>query len=60
MATTGRNTLKREFSKVDAAAAPSHGGDLEVNFVKKTCVAAGTGDRGSDSGALKCALADLG
>ena len=48
MATTGRNTLKRQWDKVDAAAMPSLGGDLKPDFVKKMCVAAGNADRASD------------
>ena len=47
LAATGRNTLKRQYDKVDAAAMPSLGGDLEMGFVKKMCVAAADADRAS-------------
>lgn len=47
VATTGRNTLKRSFAKVDLASMPRLGGDLEHNFVKTMCVAAGKRDRQS-------------
>ena len=47
VAATGRNTLKREFAKVDAAPTLQLGGELEPAFVKKMAVAARAGDRGS-------------
>ena len=47
VATTGRNTLKREFAKVDAPAKLQLGGALEPAFVKKMAVAARAGDRAS-------------
>mmetsp|Transcript_43116 Transcript_43116/g.126779 ORF Transcript_43116/g.126779 Transcript_43116/m.126779 type:complete len:150 (+) Transcript_43116:81-530(+) len=47
VATTGRNTLKREFDIVDAPAKLQLGGALQPAFVKKMAVAARAGDRGS-------------
>ena len=47
VAATGRNTLKRQYSKVEEAAMPSLGGELKTEFVKKMCVAASEMDRGS-------------
>ena len=47
MATTGRNTLKREFDIVDAPAKLQLGGALQPAFVKKMAVAARAGDRAS-------------
>ncbi len=47
VATTGHNTLKREFAKIDAPAELQVGGALEPSFVKNMGVAARAGDRGS-------------
>ena len=47
VATTGRNTLKREFDIVDAPAKLQLGGALQPAFVKKMAVAARAGDRAS-------------
>ena len=45
VALTGRNTLKRQFEKEDAAALPKLGGGVDGTFMKKMCVAAAaTGD----------------
>ena len=47
LATTGRNTLKRTFDKVEAAEQPALGGGVSVSSsgVKKLCVAASKHDR---------------
>ena len=47
MAATGRNTLKRQYDKIDAPPLLALGGPLEDGFIKKMCVAAKTGDRES-------------
>ena len=47
VATTGRNTLKREFDIVDAPAKLQLGGAPQPAFVKKMAVAARAGDRAS-------------
>ena len=44
VATTGRNTLKRTFDKLDAELLPQLGGALEPEFIKKMCIAAGAGE----------------
>ena len=47
VATTGRNTLKRQWGKAEEAVAPSLGGGLDNEFVKKMCVAARADDKKS-------------
>jgi hypothetical protein len=47
IAATGRNTLKRQGDKLDAASPVSLGGGVELGAVKKMCVAAATGSRTS-------------
>ena len=42
---TGRNTLKRQYDKVNAPEKPSLGGRLELGWVKKQCVAGASGAR---------------
>ena len=44
VATTGRNTLKRSFDKLDQELMPELGNVLEPEFIKKMCLAAEAGE----------------
>ena len=49
VATTGRNTLKREFSKLEAELLPKLGDSLEPEFIKRLATAARTGERTTEA-----------